>query len=322
MDLAVGSLTEPPNPITKPRGQGLERFFNSPLFSDLTVCFSGREVHVHKVIICSQSKWFAVAFGGCFSEAAKPTIELEDDEANSVESMLRFFYGLNPIEKREDSSPGDVLSEVVRIYLTADKYDVPLLQSTMLDTFKTLAMSSCVELLTSGVLSGIIDSIYHSTASGDPLRKMIQEVCLLNFSTFRENNPVGFRTMFEENPEFSADVLMVIPELKSPGSKAIKNSNIEGTKTELHWAAQRGELAKCRRLLDEGIPVDVNDEDGETPLHFATWYGQFEVTQLLVERGAEVNARGHRYRRTPLVWAESRNHQNITEFLRSHGGTL
>ena len=54
---------------------------------------------------------------------------------------------------------------------------------------------------------------------------------------------------------------------------------------------------------------------GRTPLHFAAWNGHKEVAELLIENGAEVNAKDN-YGRTPLDLASGAT----AELLRTHGG--
>jgi BTB/POZ domain len=42
------------------------RFYNSSTYSDVTVKFSGHQIVAHKLLLSSQSKWFAKAFEGKF----------------------------------------------------------------------------------------------------------------------------------------------------------------------------------------------------------------------------------------------------------------
>jgi ankyrin repeat protein len=43
---------------------------------------------------------------------------------------------------------------------------------------------------------------------------------------------------------------------------------------ELMDAAGENNLPEVRRLVSVGANVNTKDEDGETPLHFASWNGQ------------------------------------------------
>jgi uncharacterized protein len=63
------------------------------------------------------------------------------------------------------------------------------------------------------------------------------------------------------------------------------------TAQSLVAAAQAGDLATMRRLLDAGTPVDVRDARRRTALLIATHANQVEAARLLIARGADVNAK-------------------------------
>ena len=50
-------------------------------------------------------------------------------------------------------------------------------------------------------------------------------------------------------------------------------------------AAQSGDTATVKAYLDLGVPVDLTDEDGWSPVHHAIAHGQVEVIRLLMDRG-------------------------------------
>ena len=50
-------------------------------------------------------------------------------------------------------------------------------------------------------------------------------------------------------------------------------------------------LATAEALLKAGAGIDVRDAGGRTALHYAAAAGYTDVARLLVERGADVNAR-------------------------------
>ena len=55
-------------------------------------------------------------------------------------------------------------------------------------------------------------------------------------------------------------------------------------------------------LLNNGVPVDVRDEENSTPLITAAAYGQRELFELFLERGADINATD-KYGNTALIAA-------------------
>jgi hypothetical protein len=46
-------------------------------------------------------------------------------------------------------------------------------------------------------------------------------------------------------------------------------------------------------LLDAGVPIDAQHEDGDTALHHAIRMGHFGIARLLVERGADQTIRNN-----------------------------
>lgn len=76
------------------------------------------------------------------------------------------------------------------------------------------------------------------------------------------------------------------------------------TPAEKLWKACRmGDTATVRQLLDSGVSVNTNFGAGITPLAAASARGQVEVVQLLLDRGANPNARDDAFRITPLATA-------------------
>ena len=70
-------------------------------------------------------------------------------------------------------------------------------------------------------------------------------------------------------------------------------SNVKGycdpCTTLLHFASNTSNLRLIRLLIQEGGDVNAQDEDGETPLHWAmATDGNYEVARLLIENGADL----------------------------------
>ena len=63
--------------------------------------------------------------------------------------------------------------------------------------------------------------------------------------------------------------------------------------TCLTTAAQNGHLAICRLLIDKGAQVEAKDWDHRTPLHQAALRGHVEIVRLLCDRGADIEARSN-----------------------------
>jgi ankyrin repeat protein len=68
-------------------------------------------------------------------------------------------------------------------------------------------------------------------------------------------------------------------------------------------AAEAGRTAAVGLMLDLGFHVDARREDGGTALHAAAYSGSADVVTLLVDHGADIEARDLTWDSTPLDWA-------------------
>ena len=93
--------------------------------------------------------------------------------------------------------------------------------------------------------------------------------------------------------------------------------------TPLHCAALNGHKEITELLIAKGADVNAKDADGVTPLHDAASEGRKETTELLIAKGADVNAKvasGPEQVKTPLDAANGTNHPETADLLRKHGG--
>ena len=78
--------------------------------------------------------------------------------------------------------------------------------------------------------------------------------------------------------------------------------------TPLHWASSHGILSAGKCLLDHGADINAREVDGWTPLYtcvlHATSERYVEFAQMLLERGAVIDARDNRGRTSLHVAAE------------------
>jgi ankyrin repeat protein len=71
--------------------------------------------------------------------------------------------------------------------------------------------------------------------------------------------------------------------------------------SDLHFAAQNGDLTRVRQLLADGRSPNTFDEISMTPLHYAAESGRIDIMGALLEAGADVNAHEEsRIGNTPL----------------------
>ena len=87
--------------------------------------------------------------------------------------------------------------------------------------------------------------------------------------------------------------------------------------TPLHLAAEAGDVESIRALLDAGTPVDVGDADNSTALDVAAQMGR-DAVKLLVESGADVRHHDNNGM-TPLHFASYEGHDDAALYLLEHG---
>lgn len=99
----------------------------------------------------------------------------------------------------------------------------------------------------------------------------------------------------------------------------------------IHDAVRKGKQARVVALLSEKPDlISSRDNLGDTPLLLAAKYNQFEIAQLLLANGADVNAKnvhpGHAVvssGETPLTYAlASYNNTKMVELLLTHGADV
>ena len=99
-----------------------------------------------------------------------------------------------------------------------------------------------------------------------------------------------------------AAVLLVVTGLAGPIHDAVKNGNID----EVQWQ------------LDAGVDPNLKNSKGATPLHYAASAGHNDIVELLIERGANVNATDSGKGGTPLDYAHWGDQEEVIETLNAH----
>ncbi|XP_065578779.1 poly [ADP-ribose] polymerase tankyrase-like [Artemia franciscana] len=85
--------------------------------------------------------------------------------------------------------------------------------------------------------------------------------------------------------------------------------------------ASRGNLSKCRELIESGVQVDASDSENKTPLHRAVCNNHIQVTKYLLEMGANPNAKDN-FEMSPLHYAAEQGNSMICKQLISSGAKI
>jgi uncharacterized protein len=84
-------------------------------------------------------------------------------------------------------------------------------------------------------------------------------------------------------------LLQALYEGRTDKARAIADSRSD---LDVFEAAAIGEVERLRALLDgDALLANAWSEDGFTPLHFAAFFGHPDAAKLLIERGADLEAR-------------------------------
>ena len=115
-----------------------------------------------------------------------------------------------------------------------------------------------------------------------------------------------------EKPNSESKAAEPVAEASQPKPTTAKAPDIS-----IHKAVEEGNIEAVKKFLAAGIDVNAKAFiTGSTPLHIAATK---EVVELLIAKGADVNARDEDGD-TPLDWADRRNQTATTALLRKHGG--
>jgi ankyrin repeat protein len=101
----------------------------------------------------------------------------------------------------------------------------------------------------------------------------------------------------------------------------VNTLGIFGT-TPLYMAAQGGNVQMVKLLLDHGAKIDAMAM-GVTPLTIAIWRGYTEVVRVLVSRGANVNiVSSWKHKFTPIIYCGAYGNAEITKMLIDAGADI
>lgn len=90
---------------------------------------------------------------------------------------------------------------------------------------------------------------------------------------------------------------------------------------QLFDGAQSGNVSFVSSAINQGVPVDLSDEKGNTLLMLAAYHGHATLVEALACIGADLNKQNDRGQ-TPLAGAVFKRHTDVITLLISHGADL
>ena len=91
--------------------------------------------------------------------------------------------------------------------------------------------------------------------------------------------------------------------------------------TPLHSACSRGRGSVAKVLIDNGADVNAKDRWGRTPLHYSLKKEDLDTAELLIAEGSDVNAKDNEGA-TPLGYALTTNKKDIAGLLLAKGAKI
>jgi uncharacterized protein len=152
------------------------------------------------------------------------------------------------------------------------------------------------------------------------------------FGALVQGDSAAFKRLLADHPELAnarnetGDSLLMTAAYM--GRRDLFDLLIEtGAGVSLFEASALGLVERVQeRLEDQPELVNAYSHDGWTPLHLASFFGHREVANLLLARGADVNARSKSTRfakeNTPLHAAAANRQIGVAEVLIAHGADV
>ncbi|TID19572.1 hypothetical protein E2P81_ATG06739 [Venturia nashicola] len=181
---------------------GLRRMLNTQKHADLVLrCTEdGKEFKVHKVVVCTQSKFFEKACEpNSFKEGKENHIDLTIGNSSIISILLNYLYTLDYAYNNED-----ILVSHVKVYEAASFYDIPILQTMVVREFEKHLLGECDSL------PKAIEAIYNDIPSFDrKLRDLALDAIVKNSGPLlgtSEEGATELSKMMDDLPQLGKDL--------------------------------------------------------------------------------------------------------------------
>ncbi|PSN72342.1 hypothetical protein BS50DRAFT_249250 [Corynespora cassiicola Philippines] len=196
--------------------EAARRRFDTGQLPDLIVRCRQDEYHVHRVIMCSHSQWFARVCPKLPLGTATSSIDLSAEDSDAVDAMFQYCYRLDYTDNFLSLSSAGYLihspTPHIDIYLLADRYSIPALKLLAAEKFRArAAVLSQVESNKDRFFQAV-QATYASTPSigTDTLRQVAVKLCADHSEQFilqgHKTAARIFRLM-DETPAFRVDFI-------------------------------------------------------------------------------------------------------------------
>ncbi|CAG5876297.1 unnamed protein product [Menidia menidia] len=246
------------------------------------------------------------------SGISKSFDRLKEDSCHSKENTCKRLSGISSADSAFSSQDSITLS--FEKESTIDSAEVQ--KRKLCEAIRTKDTAKLMKILQPQDVDLRLDGgsslLHHATSLGneEAVKFLLLNNANPNLANHRGSTPLHLAT--EKHLKPLAEILL------SRRSTNV-NAKDEDQYTALHWAAQNGDEAITRLLLDRGAAINETDGQGRTPAHVACQHGQEHVIRVLLSRGADVRIKG-KDNWTALHFAAWQGHLGIVKLLVKQAG--
>ena len=170
-----------------------------------------REVFcIHRNLLCNASPVFKAAFTGKFRESSDFSMDLPEEDVDSLNRLLQWLY--TKCYEIDDCDLKEHLQarhwQLARLYALADKYDIVTLRNDIVDKF--FAMLSAPEAGYSQYPSPhLVEYVYTNSSKRCALRDLLAAVFCWKVPHSRLSR-VGVKDYLEGVPALAADIVLAM----------------------------------------------------------------------------------------------------------------
>ncbi|KAL9104661.1 MAG: hypothetical protein Q9163_000404 [Psora crenata] len=119
----------PPDPLTEPASL----LYNTFIYLTIGPKPHGRTFGIHKGLLCQNSKFFAAAFNGPYTEATSGEITLPDEAPDTFDIVYTWLYTGKLTYCKDGEDLACLSVHYVKLFIFGDKYDMPRLCNEAID---------------------------------------------------------------------------------------------------------------------------------------------------------------------------------------------
>ncbi|XP_077597057.1 receptor-interacting serine/threonine-protein kinase 4 isoform X2 [Stigmatopora nigra] len=237
---------------------------------------------------------------------------LKDDSRQSKENTCKRLSGMSSADSAFSSQDSITLSLEKESAIDSAEFH----KRKLCEAIKVNDMAKLMKILQPQDVDLLLDGgdgLVHyavSSANEEALKFLLLNNADPNLANARGSTPLHLAAEKQLKP---------LAELLLARRSANVDAKDEDQYTALHWAAQNGDEAVARLLLDRGAAIDETDGQGRTPAHVACQHGQENVVRVLLSRGADVRVKG-KDDWTALHFAAWQGHLGIVKLLVKQAG--